>query len=305
MVRVFYSPQYVGSAYVFDTTRKAKWVAASLTSRPHSRGRTGVAAIALCTSSLLQVHAPAYVEAVRTGCPEALPSRRASTGTPGCGRWCSRQTAAPSPPRSPPSGLVWPARSRAACTMHGASTAPATAPSTAWRLRHERPWPPGPRSVLILDLDAHCGGGTASLIAEEPRIWQLDVSVCDFDCYESCERATLRMVREAAEYWVRSSAVCMMFGGGAITSTSACTTPGWTRSRVATPAGCPALRVRFCRAREQLVFDWCRERELPIAFVLAGGYAGDLSIRKGLVDLHRLTLSAATAGPHQVSSSSA
>jgi len=32
---------------------------------------------------------------------------------------------------------------------------------------------------------AYAGGlqspGTASLIAEEPRIWQVDVSVCDFD----------------------------------------------------------------------------------------------------------------------------
>lgn len=34
MVRVFYSSQYVGSAYAFETTRKAKWVAASLTSPP-------------------------------------------------------------------------------------------------------------------------------------------------------------------------------------------------------------------------------------------------------------------------------
>jgi hypothetical protein len=48
-------------------------------------------------------------------------------------------------------------------------------------------------------------------------------------------------------------------------------------------------------AREQLVFDWCREREWPIAFVLAGGYKGDRLTKEGLVDLHRLTLSAATA----------
>ena len=30
MVGVFYSPEYVGAAHVFDTTRKAKWVADSL-----------------------------------------------------------------------------------------------------------------------------------------------------------------------------------------------------------------------------------------------------------------------------------
>jgi hypothetical protein len=45
------------------------------------------------------------------------------------------------------------------------------------------------------------------------------------------------------------------------------------------------------------VFDWCRSRGLPIAFVLAGGYLGRHLDEARLVDLHRLTLSAA-AGPY-------
>ena len=69
--------------------------------------------------------------------------------------------------------------------------------------------------------------------------------------------------------------------------------------------GLPGITSAVLRAREQLVFDWCREREMPIAFVLAGGCTGGLLDEKGLVDLHRLTVSAATAEPHQVSSSSA
>jgi hypothetical protein len=46
-------------------------------------------------------------------------------------------------------------------------------------------------------------------------------------------------------------------------------------------------------ARERLVFDWCRDRKLPIAFVLAGGYVGSGLDEKGLIDLHRLTVAAA------------
>ena len=45
----------------------------------------------------------------------------------------------------------------------------------------------GAGSVLILDLDAHCGGGTASLIADEPRIWHVDVS----DPSEACDTGGL------------------------------------------------------------------------------------------------------------------
>ena len=48
-------------------------------------------------------------------------------------------------------------------------------------------------------------------------------------------------------------------------------------------------------ARERLVFDWCREQQLPIAFVLAGGYLGQRLGQEDLVALHRLTLSAAVA----------
>ncbi|MFD1812307.1 hypothetical protein [Rhodococcus gannanensis] len=61
------------------------------------------------------------------------------------------------------------------------------------------------RSVLVLDLDAHCGGGTARLGDRDPRIWHADVS------------------------------------------------------------------VHVLAERERLVFDWCRRRRLPVAFVLAGG----------------------------------
>ena len=45
--------------------------------------------------------------------------------------------------------------------------------------------------------------------------------------------------------------------------------------------------------RERIVFDWCRRRALPVAFVLAGGYVGPRLGVEGLVGLHRLTLEAA------------
>jgi hypothetical protein len=47
--------------------------------------------------------------------------------------------------------------------------------------------------------------------------------------------------------------------------------------------------------RERLVFDWCRNRQVPIAFVLAGGYVGERLSQDDLVDLHRLTLAAAAS----------
>ena len=46
--------------------------------------------------------------------------------------------------------------------------------------------------------------------------------------------------------------------------------------------------------REDLVFSWCRDRKLPIAFVLAGGYIGPGLDQDRLVALHRITLTAAS-----------
>jgi hypothetical protein len=48
--------------------------------------------------------------------------------------------------------------------------------------------------------------------------------------------------------------------------------------------------------REEMVFQWCRERGIPIAYAMAGGYTGGKMSRARLVDLHRLTINcAATA----------
>ncbi len=61
--------------------------------------------------------------------------------------------------------------------------------------------------------------------------------------------------------------------------------------------GMPGITRDVLTRRERMVFDWCRARHLPIAFVLAGGYVGPHLDQAGLVALHRLTLSgAAEAG---------
>ncbi len=40
-----------------------------------------------------------------------------------------------------------------------------------------------------------------------------------------------------------------------------------------------------------MVFELCRRRKLPVAFVLAGGYLGHDLDQQRLVELHQLTLS--------------
>src|SRR5690348_2700631 len=70
-MKLFYSPDYVLTEYVFDTTRKARWVAESLQAQPVA-GIEFVAPEPVSEAALCEIHDPAYVAAVRTGEPRAL-----------------------------------------------------------------------------------------------------------------------------------------------------------------------------------------------------------------------------------------
>src|SRR3989304_3099509 len=70
-MNVFYSPKYVGSAFAFETTRKAKWIAESLSDSPIP-GVELTQPESLTSNLVAQVHDPEYVRAVQTGDPRNL-----------------------------------------------------------------------------------------------------------------------------------------------------------------------------------------------------------------------------------------
>ena len=161
-VRVFYSPTYVGSGYGFDTTRKAKWIADSLAESPIS----GIGLLEprpMTREQVAQVHDAHYVRAVETGAPRELaesqgfqwdaglwPMVLASNGGAVAAALAALEDGVAG---SLSSGLHHARRGRGAgfCTFNGLVMAAREALTA------------GARSVLVLDLDAHCGGGTRSM----------------------------------------------------------------------------------------------------------------------------------------------
>ena len=294
-MNVYYSPAYAGSAYAFETTRKSKWVADSLLESP-------IANITLCAPQPLTLeqvclaHEPAYVSAIQTGSPLELAQSQGFSWD--AGLWpmvlASNGGAVAAALDALRSGLAGSLSSglhhaqRCAglgyCTFNGLVIAAREALAA------------GAKSVLILDLDAHCGGGSASMIGDEPRIWQLDVSVDDYDSYESSAQIRLHMVRSSDDYlgeiekqlrevalhWPRFDLCLYNAGMDPYEGCADGALAGITREMLAT--------------RERIVFDWCRQQSLPVAFSLAGGYIGEKLDQQGLIDLHRLTLSAAARG---------
>jgi len=297
-MRVYYSPEYVGAAYAFETTRKAKWVADSLVTSPIA-GVELIEPPPLTWEQLVRVHDPEYVRAVQTGNPRHLAESQGFTWDPGLWEMVLSSNGGvvsacldaleSGVSGSLSSGLHHARKRRGAgfCTFNGLVIGAREALES------------GAESVLILDLDAHCGGGTASLIASERRIWQLDLAVNAFDLYtpeESArERIRLRLVTRAEHYLpelekgleelakIKPNFGLCLYNAG-----------------MDPFEGCPTGGLRgitrdILADREKLVFAWCRDHANACAFVLAGGYIGWGLDVAGLVELHRLTVEAAAA----------
>ncbi|GIW07332.1 MAG: hypothetical protein KatS3mg060_2137 [Dehalococcoidia bacterium] len=151
----------------------------------------------------------------------------------------------------------------------------------------------GAERLLILDLDAHCSGGTGSLIAGNPAIRLVDVSVNAFDRSTPTRGNALDLVRRAAAYLPIIERRLAELDGDSFGLVLYYA--GMDARQHCPIGGYPGIDGALLEGREHLVFRWARQRGLPIAFVPGGGYTGPLLNRDSLVALHRLTLAAAVA----------
>lgn len=297
-MKLLYSPEYVGAAYSFETTRKAAWVVDSLAASPIACIEM-VSPTPLTREEVEEVHDPAYVRAVQTGEPRHLAESQGFDWDPGLWRMVLASNGGAVAAAlvalddgvagSLSSGLHHARRAGGAgfCTFNGLV------------LAARRALAAGAASVLIVDLDAHCGGGTASLIASEPRIWQVDVAVNSFDHYDVTARDTAGD-RLWLEYVTRSddylAAVRRGLGHASAHGPAfdlCLYNAGMDPHQDSSTGGLRGITTAILAERERLVFEWARDRGVPIAFVIAGGYVSPRLDAPGLVALHRLTLATA------------
>lgn len=290
-MKVFYSEDYALAANAFETTRKASWIAESLVARPIAR--VELEAPPSVERALLDaVHDPSYVAAVETGEPLDRAQGQGFRWDPGLWRMvCSSNGGAVAAALealrgktiagSLSSGLHHARRARGAgfCTFNGLALAARAA------------FAEGARRVLILDLDAHCGGGTHDLVGADERIVQVDVSVDPFDGYHPSAHNQLEVVTEARSYLASIEARLASLAGERFDLVLY--NAGMDPFEGCAIGGLEGVSRALLLERERLVFDWCRSRAVPTAFVLAGGYLGPALEKDGLVELHRMTLEAA------------
>ena len=245
----------------------------------------------LTDAELATVHERNYVQAIRTGAPSRLVGATGFAWDPGL--WtsvCASNGGAVAAARaalqsgtnagSLSCGLHHARRDsgRGFCMFNGLALAARAAIDD------------GARHVLVLDLDAHCGGGTASIVAAWPQVTHVDVSVSSFDSYVPAARQTLQVVSRAHDYLPTIAAAL-----------DAMPTPcdlviynaGMDPHEHSAIGGLRGVTRETLAEREHLVCAWARGRGIPVAFVLAGGYASPRLSREALAGLHRLTVAAA------------
>lgn len=292
-MKVYYSPAYVVAATDFDTTRKPAWVADSLHERP-IEGIEIVEPASLTAEQLAAVHDTAYVEAVRSGEPAGIAGSNGLGWDPDLFRAvaASNGGAVAAALDALTSGDIVGslstgmhharrARGNGFCTFNGLALAARAAREA------------GAKRILIVDLDAHCGGGTYSLVKNDPGIVQLDVAVDLFDYYEPPDPHTLDLVPDSMSYLPTIDRRLDDIGRASAPFDLVLYNAGMDPFEGCPIGGMDGIDDVVLTTRERMVFGWARSHGWPAAFVLAGGYLGDDVGRRQLVDLHRTTILAA------------
>ena len=141
--------------------------------------------------------------------------------------------------------------------------------------------------ICILDLDAHCGGGTFALVGNNPKVRIVDVSVDSFDSWKSSEsRHHLTLVNDSSVYLDEVKKALTLLEGTDFLVYNA----GMDPFEDCETGGMHGITREVLEERERLVAQWCIDTKTPALFVLAGGYGGKKLDLEGVARLHLPTI---------------
>ncbi|WP_104420482.1 histone deacetylase family protein [Neolewinella xylanilytica] len=149
------------------------------------------------------------------------------------------------------------------------------------------------KQVLIVDLDVHQGNGTASLFAHEPRVFtfsmhgarnypvrkersDLDIGLPD-GCQDDVYLDTLRGHLPGLLDGIAPDLVFYLSGVDVLESDK---------------LGRLSVSLGGCRERDRYVLECCRERGLPVAISMGGGYSERLAT---IIEAHANTFRVAAS----------
>ena len=143
------------------------------------------------------------------------------------------------------------------------------------------------KKVGVLDLDAHCGGGTFSMVGDNENVYIADVSCNGYDSWKpTSKRHFLEIVGDVSDYLnaVKRS-LTHLAGIDALIYNA-----GMDPFEDCNTGGRQGITREVLAERERLVAQWCEDTQTPAMFVLAGGYGGKNLDLEGVARLHLPTI---------------
>ena len=288
-ISVFFNDYYCKPDIKFETIKKSAKIAEAITASPHLSELLTLCdpaerenAVREAITEIEQYVDPAYLAAIRTGEPAGLASSNGLGwdsalydmvvhSTAGILSALREVQSGQLVAASLSSGLhhASPSRGSGYCTVNSLAIAALVAAREGQR-------------VVILDLDAHCGGGTDAYLRKYPElanlITHIDVSLSSFDRYTpQGERSHLEIANkdnyldavERALTKLKEARPDVVFynSGDDI----------W-----------PQVSPEIVRQRDQAVAAVLRGQSTPCVIVMAGGYGAD----EDIIPLHLGTLEA-------------
>ena len=287
---VFYSDAFIVENPSRETLEKPRLVAERIAQQ--RAGSVQFAAPSAATrDELLTIHTPEWVDAIITGEPADIasdvfrwsPSYATSVlASTGAVRDAALHALAHGSAGALSAGLHHARAERGAgfCTFNGLALGALAAIDA------------GAATVGILDVDAHNGGGTFSILGGNPQVRFADVSVDSYDEWHSTDerhhRTTITIPEDYLEAVER--ALAHLDGVDLIIVNA-----GMDPHQSCGVGGLHGVTSSMLAEREALVANWLRATNTPAAFALAGGYrssGGDGLTIEDIVDLHMLTVDA-------------
>lgn len=280
---IFYNSDYNACGHEFETTRKSLDIADTLTGHSLVKIEDPLTAYGITEDLINALHDPAYVNAVKTGIPIGLAQSQgfdwdeniytmAKAHNAGVVAAVDRVLHTNSRIAGTlSSGLHHSKRGHGEgfCTFNGL----AVASQHALNLGLER--------VLVLDFDAHCGGGTR-LMTDPQRVVQIDVSTNTYDFWDPTNDFDWFKVARVEDYLTDIAA--------ALDYATSCGTFDLVLYNAGMDPANSGVTFTDLALREDMVAGWATERGFPLAYTLAGGYLGYNISSADLVSLHRLTI---------------
>lgn len=284
---IYWNAKYTGAKHAFDTTRKSGEIADAIGHENITDPAHGQFALADADKAIKDVITPDYYEALQCGTPRALAQSNGFTWDYGIWEMALNSTAGvinaahtalkgENIAGSLSSGLHH-ADHRSGggfCTVNGLAV-------TANFMLQNDP----ALKIVILDFDAHCGGGTVRTLRHlgiDRQVRQYDISTNTFDDYTEDDTHTVTIAENDDDYLHQVETVLDTMSGEQIDLIlyNAGTDPY------------PNISKEMLGHRDQEVFSAAHKAGTPIAYVLAGGYTWGQTMDE-LVQSHVTTINKA------------